>query len=157
MTVVLIHFRLRDQTSTVRFPALPDILRSSRSGKGSTQPREDNWRAAWIKSSGSDLENLDSRSLGSVALRSLTSGGRPVGMCFFSIFLLTVPKIRGVCYLHARHSGFSSCRLLAKLQTSRLSLSLSQGDSQVERELCFIWSMTIASALLSACAGCRHG
>jgi hypothetical protein len=27
----------------VRFPALPDFLRSSESGTGSTQPREYNW------------------------------------------------------------------------------------------------------------------
>jgi hypothetical protein len=30
------------QRSQVRFPALPDFLRSSGSGTGSTQPREDN-------------------------------------------------------------------------------------------------------------------
>jgi hypothetical protein len=33
------------QRSRVRFPALPDFLRSSGSGTGSTQPREDNWGA----------------------------------------------------------------------------------------------------------------
>jgi hypothetical protein len=43
-----------------RFPALPDFLSSSGSGTGSTQPREDNWRATWMKSSGSSLENWDS-------------------------------------------------------------------------------------------------
>jgi hypothetical protein len=31
----------------VRFPALPDFLRSSGSGTGSTQPREYNWGATW--------------------------------------------------------------------------------------------------------------
>ena len=36
----------------VRFPALPDFLSSSGSGTGSTQPREVNWGATWIKSSG---------------------------------------------------------------------------------------------------------
>jgi hypothetical protein len=35
--------------SWVRFPALPDFLRSSGSGTGSTQPREDNWGATWMK------------------------------------------------------------------------------------------------------------
>jgi hypothetical protein len=39
----------------VRFPALPDFLRSSSSAKGSTQPREDNWEATWKDSSGSSL------------------------------------------------------------------------------------------------------
>jgi hypothetical protein len=33
---------LHIQISRVRFPALPDLLRSSGSGTGSTQPREDN-------------------------------------------------------------------------------------------------------------------
>jgi hypothetical protein len=33
---------LQIQRSLVRFPAQPDFLRSSGSGKGSTQPREDN-------------------------------------------------------------------------------------------------------------------
>jgi hypothetical protein len=35
--------------SWVRFPALPDFLRSSGSGTGSTQPREDNWGATWTE------------------------------------------------------------------------------------------------------------
>jgi hypothetical protein len=48
---------LQVQRSRVRFPALPDFLRSSESGTGSAQPREDNWGATWKKSSGSDLEN----------------------------------------------------------------------------------------------------
>jgi hypothetical protein len=33
---------LQAQRTRVRFPALPDVLRSSGSGTGSTQPREDN-------------------------------------------------------------------------------------------------------------------
>jgi hypothetical protein len=33
----------------VRFPALPDFLRSSESGTESTQPREYNWGATWKK------------------------------------------------------------------------------------------------------------
>jgi hypothetical protein len=48
---------LQIQRSHVRFPALPDFLRSSWSGTGPTQPREDNWGATWKKSSGSGLEN----------------------------------------------------------------------------------------------------
>jgi hypothetical protein len=35
------------QRSRIRFPALPDFLRSSGSGTGSTQPCEDNWGATW--------------------------------------------------------------------------------------------------------------
>jgi hypothetical protein len=36
---------LQIQRTRVRFPALPDFLRSSGSGTWSTQPREYNWRA----------------------------------------------------------------------------------------------------------------
>jgi hypothetical protein len=35
--------------SRVRFPVIPDFLRSSGSGTGSTQPREDNWGATWME------------------------------------------------------------------------------------------------------------
>ena len=52
-------FWLQIQRSRFRFPALPDFLSSSGSGTGSTQPREVNWGATWIKSSGSGLENRD--------------------------------------------------------------------------------------------------
>ena len=52
-------FWLQIQKSRVRFPALPDFLSISGSGTGSTQPREVNWGATWIKSSGSGLENRD--------------------------------------------------------------------------------------------------
>jgi hypothetical protein len=42
-------FWLQIQRSRVRFPALPDILRSRESGTGSTQRRENNWGATWMK------------------------------------------------------------------------------------------------------------
>jgi hypothetical protein len=50
--------------SCIRFPAQPNFLGSSGPGKGSTQPREDNWGATWKKSSGSGLENWDWRTCG---------------------------------------------------------------------------------------------
>jgi hypothetical protein len=40
-------FLLQIQRSQVRFPALPDFLRSSGSGTGSSLPRVDNWGAIW--------------------------------------------------------------------------------------------------------------
>jgi hypothetical protein len=39
---------LQIQRSQVRFPALPDFLRSSGSWTWSIQPREDNWGATWM-------------------------------------------------------------------------------------------------------------
>jgi hypothetical protein len=40
---------LQIQRSRVWFPTLPDFLRSSGSGTGFTQPREDNWGATWME------------------------------------------------------------------------------------------------------------
>jgi hypothetical protein len=42
-----IEFLTTDPETRVRYPALPDFLRSRGSGTGSTQPREYNWRATW--------------------------------------------------------------------------------------------------------------
>jgi hypothetical protein len=42
-------FWLQFQRSWVRFLALPDFLRCRGSGTGSTEPREDNWGATWMK------------------------------------------------------------------------------------------------------------
>jgi hypothetical protein len=83
---------LQIQRPRVRFPGLPDFLRSSGSGTGSTQPREYNWRAAWKKISGSGLKNRDYGRMEpsrwprdnlyqqKLALTSPKSGGRSVGI-----------------------------------------------------------------------------
>jgi hypothetical protein len=42
-------FWLQIQRSRVHFVVLPDFLRSSETGTGSTQPREDNWGPSWIE------------------------------------------------------------------------------------------------------------
>jgi hypothetical protein len=82
-----------DPKVRVRFSALPDFLRSSRSGTGSTQPRECNLGATWKKKSSSS--GLESREYGlrdpsrwpfgtlypqKLALTSPTSGSRSVGV-----------------------------------------------------------------------------
>jgi hypothetical protein len=75
----------------VRFPALPDFLKSSGSGTGSTQPHEYKWGAIERKSSGSGLENREygrrdplhwrvSLYPQKVTLTSPTGGGRSVGI-----------------------------------------------------------------------------
>jgi hypothetical protein len=43
------NFLAADPEVRVRFPALPDFLRSSGSGTGPTQPREYNRGATWKK------------------------------------------------------------------------------------------------------------
>jgi hypothetical protein len=61
---------LQTQRFRIRFPALPDFLRSSGSGTGSTQPREDKWGATWKKSSDTSLENRNLRPWGFVTLNT---------------------------------------------------------------------------------------
>jgi hypothetical protein len=51
--------RIPDPEVRVRIPGLPDFLRSSGSGTGSTQSREHNWGVIERKSSGSGLENRE--------------------------------------------------------------------------------------------------
>jgi hypothetical protein len=68
------EFLATDPEVRVPFPALPDFLRSSGSGTGSTQPREYNWGGR--KSSGSGKkENRDYGRRGTTVLttRSLLS------------------------------------------------------------------------------------
>jgi hypothetical protein len=86
------EFVATDSEARVRFPALPDVLRNSRSGTGSTQPREYNWGATSKKSicSGLDIREYGRRDpsrwpRGSIypqklALTSRTSGCRSVGI-----------------------------------------------------------------------------
>jgi hypothetical protein len=69
------------------------FLRSSGSGTGLTQPREDNWGATWKESSGSGLEKTEINGRGGslrcpcdtlyppkLALSSPTKGGRSAGI-----------------------------------------------------------------------------
>ena len=89
-----LSFWLQIQRSRVRSPALPDFLRSSGSGTGSTQPREVNWGATWMKkSSGSRSRKQRLTAVGTrcadhvtplypqkLTLTSPTGGGRSVGI-----------------------------------------------------------------------------
>jgi hypothetical protein len=53
------EFLATDPEDRVLFPALPDFLRSSGSGTGSTEPRETTEELLERKSRGSGLENRD--------------------------------------------------------------------------------------------------
>jgi hypothetical protein len=85
-------FWLQIQKSWVRFPALPDFLRSSGAGNGSTQPREDNWGATWKKKVAAPVYETRLTTVGircadhatpsirKIGTTSPTSGGRLVGI-----------------------------------------------------------------------------
>jgi hypothetical protein len=87
-------FWLQIQRSRVRFPALPHFLSSSGSGMGSTQPRELNWGATWIKKVAAPVQKTEINGRGDplrwprytpsirkkLALTSPTGGGRSVGI-----------------------------------------------------------------------------
>jgi hypothetical protein len=54
-------YRSKGPEVRVRFPALPNFLRSTGSGTGATQPREYNWGPTWKKNSCSDGSRDPSR------------------------------------------------------------------------------------------------
>jgi hypothetical protein len=70
-----------DPEARVLLQALPDFVRSSGSGTGSTQPREYNWEATWKKAKNIavGIRHADHVTLcirKKLALTSPTSGGR---------------------------------------------------------------------------------
>jgi hypothetical protein len=84
------QFLAADPKVQVWFPVLPDFLKSSGSGSGSTQPHDCNWGVTWKKcsSSGLGIREYDSRDpshwphlhlSSNLALSSPTSGGRLAG------------------------------------------------------------------------------
>ena len=86
-------FWLQIQRSRVRFQALPDFLSISGSETGSTQPRELNWGATWIKKVAAPVQKTEINGRGDLlpwpreplypqklALTSPTGGGRSVGI-----------------------------------------------------------------------------
>jgi hypothetical protein len=58
------EFLATDPEFRVRYPALPDFLRSSGSGTRFTQPSEYNWGATWRKSSGSRSRKTEITAVG---------------------------------------------------------------------------------------------
>jgi hypothetical protein len=55
----LAHGNITDPEVRIRFPALPDFLRSSGPGTGSTEPRKYNWGATCKRDSGFGLESRE--------------------------------------------------------------------------------------------------
>jgi hypothetical protein len=97
------------QRSRVRFPALPDFLRNSGSGTGSTQPREDNWgtisRKQRLRSRKPKLTTVgyslrwprDTLYALNLALTSPTSGGCSLGIVRWPT---EAPEFVFVCFLY---------------------------------------------------------
>jgi hypothetical protein len=90
---LVVEFLATDPEVRVRFPALPDFLRSNGSGTGSTQPREYNWGATWKEKVGAPVYKTEITAVGirwadhaaplypqKIALTSLASGGRSIGI-----------------------------------------------------------------------------
>jgi hypothetical protein len=101
-----------DPELRVRFPALPDFLRSSGSGTGFTQPREYNWAATWKNKVAAPVSKTEITAVGirladhatplypqNLALTSHTIGGRSVGIIIIISFH-AVPKSAIEYYLN---------------------------------------------------------
>jgi hypothetical protein len=64
INLLLSEFLATDPEVRVRFPGLPDFLRSSGSGTGSTQPREYNWGATWGKKVAASVYKAENMAVG---------------------------------------------------------------------------------------------
>jgi hypothetical protein len=107
---------LQVQKSRIRFPALPDFLRSRGSGTRSTQPREDNWGANWVKKKLFRSRKLRLTSVG-IRCADLAKHLYP------RMLPLTLPK--NFCRsVGLARLGTKSCGVYFVLPNSEVSLSL---------------------------------